>query len=142
MRKHPLSKETKRLIGKWRDRLGLPDWPVFFRFEPQEVMERDGNQYVGGMKVYNSDNEVSITISKDINPECLDWVVCHEMVHWLLDAIQCFVEAHVPDKGSQEHFDVLLDQTVEAITLALVQPERLAPARTYLLLKKEEGDVS
>lgn len=109
-------------INRWRDRLRLPSWPVYVMSAAHETL--GGN--VAMIEVRDPDCECLLTYADSLPPELVDHVIGHEMAHWLLHALAVYAATFMT-KTERRHYERLADEAVEAIALAIVQPDRSKP---------------
>lgn len=141
-KKHPLHNEVGRLIKKFKKQFGLPAWPVFFTFE-DNPKGSDGETLAAICYVVDTNREVRLTFNSALRADAVERTVAHEMAHWLLNAVDCFVCDVLPsgDVGDRlrEHWrERLLEQVAEGVALAVIPPK--AQGKAFVNLKKKHND--
>ena len=127
-RQHHLTPPVKRWIGVMRDKYGLPNWPVFFKFVEglKEEGMADDEYLAGDIEVFPSSCEVWIRLNSDLKREAVPRLVAHEMAHWLLNDLDSLILSLLPpEREDREKLKVfykrsILEPAVERIALAVV----------------------
>lgn len=122
-----LSRAVKKAIQKYHKLFRLPGWPVYYREVDQIKAEWRDQDCVAGITIDSDNNEVLLHYLQTLKLEAVDQVVGHEFAHWLLDPLECYLQYALPPK-SYTYTKVLLESVVEAIALAITQPDRSHPA--------------
>lgn len=117
-------KAVKAAVRKYRELLGLPNWPVYYGWVAELKEKDDGPELAAYVSVMPADNEVHMYLNSRIKLEQIDRVVCHEMVHWLLNDLQEFVFQQSEDGKENCFLKYLMERTVEAIAIAITNPSR------------------
>ena len=122
-----LRRLVKKYLRVWRTAFRLPIWPIFFQpFD--EVKDRWGNSAVMGMVVDTSNAEVLISYRHDLvlDEDIISRLVCHEMLHWVLETLDNYVEEHL-SKRSYRICTGYVETAIETIALAFTEPDRSLP---------------
>lgn len=123
-----LPRQVKKYLRFWRRVFCLPNWPVFYQ-DQDKIEDRWGSGAVAAVSVDTGNAEVKVLFRGDLVPsdDIVSRVICHEMLHWLTDEMDTFVEERLT-KRDYRTFVRLLETVLETIALTLVAPERKKPS--------------
>lgn len=123
-----LGKAVNQAIKKWRNRFGLPSWPVFAIQEDGPL--KSGNlrhpRAIARVDVAEAALEVYVWYMANLRLEVVDRVICHEMGHWIVADLWEFLH-NTLNKRDYAEARRLIEHIVETYTIALIQPNRRYP---------------
>ena len=128
-----LDAQVKRAVKEFRKLLGLPEWPVYYQAKRPEELDAEADRpCVAAIEVCSNDNEVYLKYIDTVRPDAVRRLVLHEMLHWLLADIDDLVISIMTDAKSPkvlvDAYNRLQERLIEALTIAIVQPNRDQPA--------------
>lgn len=119
-----LERMVRKYLKLWSDRFLLPQWPVYY-LEDSDMKDRWGETTLMCITIDNSNAEVRIRYRPDLVPseDNISRLVCHEMLHWLMDTMDHYVMLHL-SKKSYHIFTQYLETIIEITAIALVQAKK------------------
>ena len=126
MAKKPLSKAAQRFdaaLDRWRDRLWLKQWDVSVKLKDQKLPGGAAAEIVARPPYKDIYIMVDNVWLEGANPNEIEDVVCHEMVHAVLSPLKDVAAGMAKKMPAQQRsaFVLWLDKENEAVTTHLEQ---------------------
>lgn len=110
-----------RLVGDWKERLGLVGWKIFVQFEDAEYLN-DDERVRAQVSCYPGTKSADLSIALRVSDEELRQFVAHEMLHVALTDLRETAKASLRQLSPQtiEILSELLNTKEEQLVTQLV----------------------
>lgn len=108
--------QAEELLQYWMEILRLKHWDIdIVVLDEAEYVLREGDESNAKVKVSSPKLQASVFIN-DASEDEINYLVVHELVHVMMDPLECAVLLHIDKGRAGDEFREVFDEALELLT--------------------------